>query len=274
MREKKESLWKNCWKNRTLIWRLTKNDFKKRYAGSYLGMVWAMIQPIITVVVYWFVFEKGLSAGAVKAREGVDIPYVLWLTSGLVPWFYFSEALSNGTNALLEYNYLVKKVVFDIDILPIVKVLSAIFIHVFFVCFMLVLNMCYGRFPDLYMLQIIYYSFCMLLFVLAVCYLTSALVVFFMDLSQIVAIFLQVGVWMTPIMWQLERLNDMPVIQKIFKLNPMYYIVSGYRDALFDKVYFWEHPWLTLYFWILLIVLMFVGTKVFKKLKVHFADVL
>ena len=274
MQEKKESLWKNCWKNRTLIWRLTKNDFKKRYAGSYLGMVWAMIQPIITVVVYWFVFEKGLSAGAVKAREGVDIPYVLWLTSGLVPWFYFSEALSNGTNALLEYNYLVKKVVFDIDILPIVKVLSAIFIHIFFVCFMLVLNMCYGRFPDLYTLQILYYSLCMVLMVLAVCYLTSALVVFFMDLSQIVAIFLQVGVWMTPIMWQLERLNDMPVIQKIFKLNPMYYIVSGYRDALFDKVYFWEHPWLTLYFWILLIVLMFVGTKVFKKLKVHFADVL
>ena len=71
MQEKKESLWKNCWKNRTLIWRLTKNDFKKRYAGSYLGMVWAMIQPIITVVVYWFVFEKGLSAGAVKAREDV-----------------------------------------------------------------------------------------------------------------------------------------------------------------------------------------------------------
>ena len=274
MQEKKESLWKNCWKNRTLIWRLTKNDFKKRYAGSYLGIVWAMIQPIITVVVYWFVFEKGLSAGAVKAREGVDIPYVLWLTSGLVPWFYFSEALSNGTNALLEYNYLVKKVVFDIDILPIVKVLSAIFIHIFFVCFMLVLNICYGRFPDLYTLQILYYSFCMLLFVLAVCYLTSALVVFFMDLSQIVAIFLQVGVWMTPIMWQLDRLNDMPVVQKIFKLNPMYYIVSGYRDALFDKVYFWEHPWLTLYFWILLIVLMLIGTRVFKKLKVHFADVL
>ncbi len=274
MQEKKESLWKNCWKNRTLIWRLTKNDFKKRYAGSYLGMVWAMIQPIITVVVYWFVFEKGLSAGAVKAREGVDIPYVLWLTSGLVPWFYFSEALSNGTNALLEYNYLVKKVVFDIDILPIVKVLSAIFIHIFFVCFMLVLNMCYGRFPDLYTLQILYYSLCMVLMVLAVCYLTSALVVFFLDLSQIVAIFLQVGIWMTPIMWQLDRLDDMPVIQKIFKLNPMYYIVSGYRDALFDKVYFWEHPWLTAYFWILLIVLVFVGTKVFKKLKVHFADVL
>ena len=87
------ALQKNCVRNRKLIWRLTKNDFKKRYAGSYLGIVWAMIQPIITVLVYWFVFEKGLSASAVTARQGIEIPYVLWLTSGLVPWFYFSEAL-------------------------------------------------------------------------------------------------------------------------------------------------------------------------------------
>ena len=265
---------KDCIKNRRLIWRLAKNDFKKRYAGSYLGMIWGMIQPIVTVLVYWFVFEKGLSAGAVTARQGIVIPYVLWLTSGLVPWFYFSEALSNGTNALLEYNYLVKKVVFDIDILPLVKIISSIFMHVFFVCFMLILNFCYGMYPDGYMLQILYYSICMILFVLAICYLTSALVVFFRDLTQIVNIFLQVGIWMTPIMWTLDRLDDMPLIQKIFKLNPMYYIVSGYRDSLFDKVFFWEHPWLTIYFWAATIVLLIFGVRVFGKLKVHFADVL
>ena len=265
---------RELFQSRELIWKLAKNDFKKRYAGSYLGFLWALVQPVVTVAMYYVVFDVIFNTRSEMVASGVEVPYVLFLTAGLVPWFYFSEALSNGTNALLEYNYLVKKVVFDIDILPIVKVLSAIFIHIFFVCFMLVLNMCYGRFPDLYTLQILYYSLCMVLMVLAVCYLTSALVVFFLDLSQIVAIFLQVGIWMTPIMWQLDRLDDMPVIQKIFKLNPMYYIVSGYRDALFDKVYFWEHPWLTAYFWILLIVLVFVGTKVFKKLKVHFADVL
>lgn len=274
MKDKLLTLPKNCWKNRKLIWRLTKNDFKKRYAGSYLGIVWAMIQPVITVLVYWFVFEKGLSASAVTARQGITIPYVLWLTSGLVPWFYFSEALSNGTNALLEYNYLVKKVVFDIDILPIVKVGSAIFIHVFFVCFMLVLNIVYGMMPDLYTLQILYYSICMILCVLAVCYLTSALVVFFRDLTQIVNIFLQIGIWMTPIMWSLDRLNDWPLLQKVFKLNPMYYIVSGYRDALFEKVFFWEHPWLTLYFWIFTAGTLLFGIRIFTKLKIHFADVL
>ena len=72
---------------------------------------------------------------------------MLWLVSGIVPWFYFSESLSNGTNALLEYNYLVKKVVFNIDILPLVKTIATLFIHVFFVLFMLFLFALYGYYP-------------------------------------------------------------------------------------------------------------------------------
>ena len=158
MNDKNANILKSIWSNRQLVWKLAKNDFKTRFAGSYLGIVWAMIQPIVIVLVYWFVFEKGLSAGAVLAKSGIEVPFVLWLTSGLVPWFYFSEALSMGTNTLLEYNYLVKKVVFQIDILPLVKVISAVFIHVFFVCFMLVIYAGYGYFPDLYTLQVVYYT--------------------------------------------------------------------------------------------------------------------
>ena len=260
--------------NRKLIWRLAKNDFKTRYAGSYLGKVWAMVQPVVTVLVYWFVFEKGLSSGAVVARTGITVPFVLWLTSGLVPWFYFSEALSNGTNSLLEYNYLVKKVVFNIDILPLVKIISSVFIHAFFILFLLLLMCCYGMFPDVYTLQILYYSICLIVFTLGLCYLTSALIVFFRDLSQIISIVLQIGIWMTPIMWTLDRLDAYPALQFVFKLNPLYYIVYGYRDALFQKVFFWEHPFLTGYFWILTVVLFGTGLVVFRRLKVHFADVL
>ena len=94
--------------NRHLIWKLAKNDFKKRYAGSYLGAVWAMAQPVVTVAMYYIVFDKIMGNTSTPLREGVEVPFVLFLTAGLVPWFYFSEALNNGTNALLEYNYLVK----------------------------------------------------------------------------------------------------------------------------------------------------------------------
>lgn len=73
-------------------------------------------------------------------RNGSDkgVPFVLWLIAGLIPWFFFQEGLTGGTNALLEYNYLVKKVVFNIRILPVVKVFSAVFVHAFFVVILLV----------------------------------------------------------------------------------------------------------------------------------------
>ena len=87
--------------NRHLIWKLAKNDFKKRYAGSYLGAVWAMAQPVVTVAMYYIVFDKIMGNTSTPLREGVEVPFVLFLTAGLVPWFYFSEALNNGTNALL-----------------------------------------------------------------------------------------------------------------------------------------------------------------------------
>ena len=87
--------------NRRLIWKLAKNDFKTRYAGSYFGVVWAMVQPVVIVLVYWFVFQIGLNNATAELKEGINVPFVLWLVSGIVPWFYFSESLSNGINALL-----------------------------------------------------------------------------------------------------------------------------------------------------------------------------
>ena len=257
-----------------MIFKLAKNDFKTRYAGSYLGIVWAFVQPIITIIVYWFVFEYGLSAGAQLSRNGIAIPFVLWLSAGLVPWFFFSEALSSATNALIEYNYLVKKVVFKIEALPVVKVLSSSFVHVFFVLFVLILYSCYGYFPDVYTVQVFYYSFCMFMMVLAISYTTCAVVVFFRDLSHIIGIFLQVGVWATPIMWNFSIIHN-PVLEFIFKLNPMFYIVQGYREALIEKTWFWQSALgQTAYFWILTIVLFAFGKMMFNRLKPHFADVL
>ncbi len=261
------------YRNRTLIFKLSKNDFKTKYAGSYLGMIWAFIQPIVTIMVYWFVFEKGLKAGGVLSKEGIELPFAIWLSAGLIPWFFFSEALNNATNALMEYSYLVKKVVFKISILPIIKIISALFVHVFFVAFLLILCACYGYYPSLYTLQVIYYSFCMFVFVLALSYATSAVVIFFRDLSQIINIVLQIGMWVTPIMWQVSIL-DSEVLAQVFKLNPMYYIVDGYRQALFYEVWFWEHPWMTLYYWVLTAVIFLFGAIIFKRLKPHFADVL
>ena len=260
------------YQNRHLIWKLAKNDFKKRYAGSSMGAVWAFIQPVVTVLMYYIVFDKVMGSASTPLRDGVEVPFVLFLTAGLVPWFFFNEALNNGTNALLEYNYLVKKVVFKISILPIIKVIAALFIHAFFVLILLIVAAVYGYYPTVYTIQILYYSACLFIFVLALSYTSCAVVVFFRDLGQVIAIALQVGIWITPIMWNIEVLPR--PLQILFKLNPVFYAVDGYRMSLLDKMWFWEHFYSTAYFWIFTIVCFLFGALVFKKLKVHFADVL
>lgn len=262
-------------KSRKLVWNLAKNDIRKKFAGSYFGVIWAFVQPLITVLLYWFVFEKGLNSKATDLRTGIEIPFVLWLMAGLVPWFYFQEAMNGGTGVLVEYSYLVKKVVFQIDILPVVKMISALFTHLFFVAFAVVIFACMGYYPNLYMLQMIYYSFCMILFTTGLVYATSAVTVFFRDMKEVVAIVLQIGMWVTPIMWNFESMVQIPGwAVTILKLNPMYYIVSGYRDALINQIGFWENPGLTAYFWIVTAALLLLGTAVFKRLRSHFADVL
>ena len=255
--------------NRKLIANLSFNDFKTKYAGSFLGIVWAFIQPLITIFVYWFAFQVGL-----RSQDVGNFPFALWFMAGLIPWFFFSDGLNGGTNALIDYSYLVKKVVFNIDILPLVKVISAVFVHIFFIVFLLIMYALYGYYPDLYSLQILYYSLCLFLLVLGLSYITAPLVVFFRDLGQIVNIILQVGVWMTPILWNIDTMQVSDTIKKLLELNPVYYIVQGYRDALINKAGFWEHPWLTLYFWLFTLLAFFIGTRLFKKLRLHFADVL
>lgn len=261
--------------NRKLILNLAKDDFKKKFAGSNLGIIWAFVQPVITVLLYWFVFEKGLHASAANHQTGTAFPFVLWLMAGLVPWFYFQDAWNNGTGVLNEYNYLVKKVVFKIEILPVVKMVSALFVHIFFVAFMILLFWLMGYAPDLYTLQVIYYSVAMIALIIGLVYATSAVVVFFKDLSQIVALIIQVGTWATPIMWDIETMENIPAWAiQILKLNPMYYVTSGYRDALINKVAFWERPMETLWFWVITILIYIVGTRIFRKLRMLFADVL
>lgn len=260
--------------NRRLIWKLAKNDFKKRYAGSYLGFIWAMVQPVVTVVMYWFVFDNFFGQKAQMLSTGISMPYVLYLTAGLVPWFYFTEALTNGTTALLEYNYLVKKVVFKISILPIIKIIAATFIHLFFALVLLVVAILYGCYPTIYTIQILYYSFCLFVLVLGLSYTTCAVVVFFRDLTQIINIVLQVGMWATPILWNITMISDNPTLTTVIKLNPLVYVVNGYRSAICEKEWFFADFYSTMYFWIFTVVIFGIGALIFKRLKTHFADVL
>lgn len=257
------------YQNRKLIWTLAKNDFKTKYAGSYLGIIWAFIQPVVTVLVYWFVF------GVVRQGAPKAVPFVLWLVCGLVPWFFFQDALVQGTNALIEYSYLVKKVVFKISVLPIVKVISSLFVHLFFIVFAILIFALMGKLPPVQIIQIGYYTFAVICLVVVLSYLTCSITPFFRDFGQIINVILNVGMWATPILWDTTTIPNIPNwLNSLLKLNPLYYIVQGYRDSFMNGLWFFEHPWHTLYFWAFVLMAGLISSKVFKRLRVHFSDVL
>lgn len=265
------SLFKEIIRKRKLIGDLAKADFRKRFVGSYFGIVWMFVQPMVTVLIYFFIFQVGFKS--VPPVPGV--PYVLWLIPGIVPWFFFSEALNCETGCLQEYSYLVKKVVFQVEFLPIIKLISCLLVHGFFVLIMLIAFACYGRIPMMTWIQILYYSFAASMLALGIGFFTCAINAFFKDMAQIVSICLQFGMWLTPIMYHESMFADKaPWVVNLLKINPFYYVVAGYRDSMLTGNWFWERPKLTLYFWAVMVIVGLAGLKVFKKLRPHLSDVL
>ncbi|UCN00602.1 ABC transporter permease [Sulfurimonas sp. SWIR-19] len=254
--------------NKTTIWSLIKINFKQEYLGSYLGLFWAFAQPLTYMTVIWFVFTYGFRQG--NTTNGV--PFFVWLMSGMIPWFFFSAGLSGGANAVVSNAFLVKKVAFRVSILPLVKIGSALIIHLVLILFLIFALILYGYYPSVYWLQIFYYLFLMIFLLTGLGWLTSAIRVFVKDVSSFITVIIQIGFWATPIFW-----NPSMVPQKyawILHINPMAYIVEGYRDSFINHIWFWQKWEDGLYFMAISIPLFILGAIVFRRLRPHFGDVL
>lgn len=249
------------------LWQFSWDDFKNKYSNSFLGVGWGFLQPMITILLYWFVFQLGF-----KSQPVEDFPFILWLVVGLIPWFFVSEAIPGSTAVLVEYNYLVQKVLFNINILPVVKVISSFLIQMFLLGFAVLAFWMFGYSPCISYFQILYYVIYMLVLTVGIAYIVAALYIFFKDLIQIINIMLQIVFWTTPIVWNIEA---MPAsIQKILTYNPLYFIVNGYRKTFIYKEGFWTDGLISIYYWAVASIILVVGIKLFGKLKPHFADVL
>lgn len=255
-------------KNREMIVDLAVNDIALQYAGSAFGVFWAFFKPVMTILIYAVVFQFGMKSTSPVA----GIPYIVWFAAGMIPWFFFSDGIRSVTNVYLDYSYLVKKLVFNIELLPVIKILSALFVHAVFLGLMLVIVAVTGVGVSIYALQIIYYVICTITAIYAVGKFTSSIVLFFRDLAPIVNIGLEVGTWVTPIIWSYTILQG--PLKLIAYINPVFYLVEGYRDCFFNHIWFWEKGGLTLYYWAFMAVLLIAGRRTYNKLRPEFADVL
>ncbi len=253
--------------SRQVIWELAKRDIVQKYVGSRIGLLWTVIHPLSLICIFWFVFGFGL-----KSQPVADVPFSIWLTAGMAAWFAFSEILAESTVMIVSNPHLIKKIRFPSQILPVVKIVSSLINHLIFL-FLLIVLLLFHHLPiTLLSVQVIYYYFCLTMLALGLSWLTSAINVFVRDVGQIVQLFLQITFWATPIIWNLDI---MPVkVQTVLRLNPMCYVINGYRQAFIYHEPFWLNIREGIYFWLITAFFLILGALVFRRLKPHFPDIL
>lgn len=251
------------------IFKLAKSDLVKTYRGSALGWAWAIIKPTVTILVYWFAFEIGLRAG-----KGVNgFPYFLWLIAGVVPWFYMNEMITKGTDCIRKYSFLVTKMKFPVSTIPTFINISKLITHLILLSIVMILFIFFGFNPDIYWVQIIFYMLLTFVFFNVWGLFSAPLAAISKDYSNLVKSFVTAVFWLSGIIWNPDTISN-PIVQKLLHLNPVTFLVSGYRNCFINKIWFWEQPKRLLYFVIITIVLLVMALKTYKKVRKDIPDVL
>lgn len=252
---------KELYAYREMIISLVRKDLRGRYKGSALGFLWTFINPLLQLVVYTIVFSTILQSNIDK--------YYLFLFVALVPWLFFSSALTGGSSSILASKDMVKKIYFPREVIPISFVTSG-FVNMllcFVVIFAVVAVSGVGINP-LAILCLIPVMVVEYILALGIAMLSSAVTVYFRDLEHILGIVSMAWMYMTPIMYSIDIVPE--AYMPIFMLNPMTPVITAYRDILYHT----RVPQLeTLaHAFLLGVIVLIIGWFTFSKLEKHFAE--
>lgn len=242
-------------------------EIRSRYIDTIGGLIWALVHPLLIVLVYWFVFSVGF-----KVTPPGGVPFILVFLSGFIPWIIVNETLLGSANVIQANSHLVTKTVFPTEILPLVRLLVSMVNHFVMLLVLLVIMFVSDISFSVYNFQFIYYLFALTVFILGLSWLFSSINLFFRDTAHILQALLPLWFWLTPIVWFREMIPQK--YQWLLDLNPLVYIVEGYKKSFIYHSPFWEDLHGAAYFWAVGLAAFVLGGLVFRKLKPEFAEVL
>ncbi|HKD08478.1 MAG TPA: ABC transporter permease [Bryobacteraceae bacterium] len=258
----------SIWVNRALIRTLVRRDVLSRYTGSFAGAFWTVLNPLLMMLTYFFVF------GVVMKQKVAGDPsltgFALYFLAGMLPWLAFNEAVARAPFVLLEHRNFIKKLVFPVETLPVNVVMAGLVTEFFgMILFAIALAVIRGRVP----LTILYLPLIIvpqIMFTAGLTWFLAALGVFVRDLGQIIGYLLTVLMFATPIFYPESALPAFAAA--IQRVNPIFTLVHSYRAVLLDA----QPPnWPTLgWLAIVAIAVFLVGHAWFYKLRKSFADLI
>lgn len=254
-------IFKNLYEYRELFKTNTSKDVRGKYKNSFLGVFWSFLNPLLQISVYALIFPLIMRGGAIEN-------YTVFICCGLIPWTYFSTAISRASFTIIDNGNIVKKVYFPREILPISIVTSEAINFVISTAIILVFVLVYGVGISKYLL---FYPLVLLVqyfLLIGISFIVSSVTVFFRDLQHFIGIGLQLLFYATPIVYAPGQIPES--FQWIIKYNPMTYTINGYRNIFYYKQ-MPELKSLAIVFGIS-IILCIIGYKLFHNLQKKFVE--
>jgi teichoic acid transport system permease protein len=250
-----------------LIRRLSLFELKSDNSNQYLGILWEIINPMIQIGIYWFVFGYGI-----RGRHPVGhTPFILWMLAGMVVWFFVNQATLQASKAIYTRIRMVAQMNFPISVIPTYVIVAKFYQHLMLTAIIFVILQFTPFKASIYLIQLPYYMFGLLALLVSFSLITSTLATVVRDVQMVVQSFVRILLYLTPLLWDPSHLH--PTIQYIMRLNPLYYIVEGYRSALLGTSwYLVDHAKYTLYFWVVVLLFFMFGSMVHLKFRAHFVD--
>ncbi|KYG30883.1 ABC transporter permease [Alkalihalobacillus trypoxylicola] len=257
-----------------LIRRLSAYEIKSKNKNNYLGMAWEIISPAIQLLIYWFVFDT------IRARNpiligGEEVPFFTWLLAGFFIWIFCYQSMLQGSKSIYSRLRMLSKMNFPMSVIPNFVIFSNFYIHLLMLFISIIIFHFFGFYANIYYFQFIYFIIAALSLLFAISLITSTLSTIIRDVHMFLNSTLRMLFYLSGVLWPITILSDFPRLMQLMMLNPIYYLIEGYRAAFFGTEWYFIVNWqYTLYFWAVVLVLLLVGSAMHIKFRRHFIDYL
>lgn len=264
--------------NLQLIWIVARYNNKAAFQGHYFGLAWEILNPLIQIALFFFVFGSMRGNSDVRVGIGDDYTYVQflpWMLVGMSAWLFMNGATLSGSQSVQKKIELVSKMQFPISVLPAMDMAAKLTAYFVTVAIVTAIIFSFGFTPSIFWLQYVYYGLAMLIFVYFFALLNSTLTIMFRDYHQILKPIMRLFFWFSGVIWRIHEMGNIPSwFIRMTDLNPFSYILTGFRYTFFSQHFFWEHWETTAFFWLLVLLLALVSSHLHLKLRAKFIDLI
>ena len=261
---------KDHWEWRDRIAKLSVFELKKKSRGAVLSWAWFFIKPAMYIFCFWFALEVGLRVGR---STGGDAPYILWLCAGLIPWFFMQDMLNQGCDVLHRYPYLVNKIKFPISCISSIYTGATLIVHFFLVIVLFIMYFANGQPLDIHLLQVPLIMLIMFVFWTMFSIMFSQLSALSKDVANLMQAMSTPFFWLSGVIFDVSQI-PIDWIQWILDFNPVTFFCVAYRDAFYNRIWFWEDVHALVCFGIVFVGTAILMVLIYSKFHEEVADVL